>query len=191
MRMAMPTIHNAKLVFFHAAGPNQTITGGNKTSVNKAIVTAFRLRLTHMFMRFQPRALRGSLGAAYFKSLRISQTFDRNMAHPERLLWGLRPLGLANARLALKGDQIACGDLSNSRPSWFVVAKMILLALIFQPLSRPALTPNRHRSARKSIKRYVFSTVPSARNRVKFRARLFPRDKDTLWQKPSSSGHMN
>jgi hypothetical protein len=37
---------------------------------------------------------------------------------------------------------------------------MILLFVIFQPLSRPALTLNRHRGAWKGIKRYVFATVP-------------------------------
>ncbi len=52
--------------------------------------------------------------------------------------------------------------------SWFVVAEMILWVLDFQPLSRPALTPNRQRSARKGIKRYVFSTVPSAGNQLGF-----------------------
>jgi len=34
---------------------------------------------------------------------------------------------------------------------------MILWVLIFQPLSRPALTRNRHKSARKGIERYVFA----------------------------------
>jgi hypothetical protein len=42
-----------------------------------------------------------------------AQVLDK-LVRPERLLRGLRPLGLADARLALKGDQIACGDLSNS-----------------------------------------------------------------------------
>ena len=43
--------------------------------------------------------------------------------------------------------------------TWFEVGMMILLFVIFQPLSRPALTRNRHRRAGKGIKRYVLATV--------------------------------
>ena len=36
-----------------------------------------------------------------------------------------------------------------------------ILCMAHQQLNRPALTQNRHRSARKGIQRYVFATVPS------------------------------
>jgi hypothetical protein len=65
--------------------------------------------------------------------------------------------------LSLRRPTSPDGEVVELPASWFVVASVILWVLIFQPLSRPALTQNRHRSARKGIRRYVFAAVPKHR----------------------------
>ena len=57
---------------------------------------------------------------------------------------------------------------------------MILVVFIYQPLSRAALTRNRHRSARNGIKRYVSATVARVGNRLKFQHHSSPRDWEVM-----------